>query len=353
MRVCGPRLRALPSCPDGPLFSLLTPLRNTPPRLLDELILSVRCQSWSRWELILVDDASLRQDHLALARRWAERDPRIRFSACAVNGGSRPALNQAVDLATGDFLALLDPDALLHPMALSSFVRLWWGSPDVNLLYANEARINETSRCVSSCIHKPPYDLTTLLRVNYLGRFTAIRRDLVLSAVRDGLIFRPQFDGVEDHDLFLRVAMTGRVRPLHVPMCLYYARTIPTSLARSLDSTPDTELRRHIMLEQHLADRYPGARWRLRGPSPELGNQYPSLRLTVLCAPPSAEAASDGTIPRSARGHAPGSRSAGGPAAPPRRAGPLDQQPVMRSSVHDRARPVARPAPAQPLCGGR
>ena len=58
-------LRAEASCfaelPEGPLFSLLTPLWNTPPRLLDELILSVRCQSWQRWELILVDDGSPRR----------------------------------------------------------------------------------------------------------------------------------------------------------------------------------------------------------------------------------------------------------------------------------------------------
>jgi len=272
--------------PDGPLFSLLTPLWNTPPRLLGELILSVRCQSWSRWELILVDDGSLRKDHLDVARRWAERDPRIRFSARALSGGISRARNQAVDLASGDFLAILDHDDLLHPMALSSFVRLLWGSPDVNLLYSNEARINATSDRVSSCLYKPPFDLTTLLRVNYLGHFTAIRRDLVLSAACDGPIFRPQFDGAEDHDLFLRIALTGRVRPLHVPMCLYYSRTNPTRSALSTDSQPDTERRRNIMLEQHLAELYPGARWQLRGPSPELGNQYPSIRMTALAQHP-------------------------------------------------------------------
>jgi GT2 family glycosyltransferase len=267
---------------EGPFFSLLTPLWNTPPRLLEELILSVRCQSWLRWELILVDDGSHRKDHLEVARRWAERDPRIRFSARAVNGGISRARNQAVELASGDFLAILDHDDLLHPLALSAFVRHLWGRPDVNLLYSNEAKINETSDCVSFYLHKPPFDLTTLLRVNYLCHFTAIRRDLVLSSAREGLVFRPQFDGAEDHDLFLRIAFTGRVRPLHVPMCLYYWRMIATSSAQSADSKPATELRRNRMLEEHLSALYPGARWRLEGPSSELGGQYPSIRLTTL-----------------------------------------------------------------------
>src|SRR5262249_59170811 len=65
--------------PTGPGFSLITPLWNTPPALLQELILSVRLQSWPGWELFLVDDGSERRDHLAVARRWASRDARIRY----------------------------------------------------------------------------------------------------------------------------------------------------------------------------------------------------------------------------------------------------------------------------------
>ena len=152
----------------------------------------------------------------------------------------------------------------------------------MNLLTSNEAKINETSDRVSFCLHKPPFDLATLLRVNYLCHLTAIRRDLLVSAARDGLIFRPQFDGVEDHDLFLRIALTGRVRPLHVPMCLYYWRMIPTSTAMSTATKPDLDLRRSAMLEELLPEIYPGARWQLRGPSPEQGNQYTSIRLTAL-----------------------------------------------------------------------
>jgi GT2 family glycosyltransferase len=274
--------------PDGPVFSLITPLWNTPPLLLQELILSVRLQSWLRWELILVDDGSVRRDHLEVAHRWAERDPRIRYSTRAANGGISVARNEAVARSAGDFLAILDHDDLLHPLALSTFVRHLRSSPEVNLIYSNEAKINGTSDRVQLYLNKPPFDLTTLVRVNYLCHFTAVRRELLLSAAQEGegIVFRPRFDGVEDHDLFLRIALTGRVRPLHVPLCLYYWRMIPTSTALSHETKPDIEPKRQAMLDDLLPAIYPGARCAVLGPNPERGHQYPSIRITALAEYP-------------------------------------------------------------------
>jgi GT2 family glycosyltransferase len=266
----------------GPLFSLITPLWNTPPRLLEELILSVRLQSWLHWELILVDDGSTLREHIAVAQCWARHDGRIRYSARATNGGISVARNQAVALSAGDFVAILDHDDLLHPMALSSFVRHLHSSPEANLLYSNEAKINEASDRVCLYLQKPPFDLTTLLRVNYLCHFTAVKRELLLAATREGMVFRPRFDGVEDHDLYLRTALTGQVRPLHVALCLYYWRMVATSTAVSSATKPDIEPRRKAMLEDLLPEVYPGGRCAIRCPGPEAGHQYPSIRITSL-----------------------------------------------------------------------
>ena len=276
----------LAELPQAPLFSLITPLWNTPPRLLHELILSVRCQSWLHWELILVDDGSVRCDHLDVARHWAARDPRIHLAMRGANGGISAARNEAIALSSGDFLAVLYHDDLLHPLALSTFVRQLHGRPDVNLLYSNEAKINEASDEVGFYLNKPPFDLSTLLRVNYLCHFTAVRRDLVLAVARDGLVFRPQFDGADDHDLFLRMALTGRVRPVHVPMCLYYWRMIATSTAQSEETKPDLDGKRQAMLADLLPKIYSWCRLAAPVPSAELGNQYTSIRITTLEAHP-------------------------------------------------------------------
>jgi GT2 family glycosyltransferase len=272
----------LPELPEQVVFSLLTPLWNTPPRLLRELILSVRCQSWLRWELILVDDGSTARDHIPLAEEWARRDARIKFFALDKNRGISGARNFAIEQSTGDFLVILDHDDLLHPCALGVFARYLNRDRDTNLIFSNEAKINEESDCISGFLTKPPFDLFTLLRYNYICHFTAIRRDLLLSARCDGQVFRPEYDGAEDHDLFLRIALTGRVRPIHVPLFLYYWRMTATSTSVSLSAKPEIAERRLALFDEMVPRAYPGARWAVVPPSAGMAHIHPSIKLRSI-----------------------------------------------------------------------
>ncbi len=268
--------------PEGPLFSIITPLWNTAARLLEETILSVRCQSYGRWELLLVDDASPRREHLGIARRWAEKDPRIRYFELGENQGISGARNAAIEHASGRFLAFLDHDDLIHPSALSCFARRLVQAPETNLLFSNEAKISADSSTVGDFLTKPPFDRFTLLRLNAVCHFTAVRRDLLDNARVDGAVFRSAFDGCEDHDLFLRLAATGRVRAAHVPFFLYYWRTSPSSTARSPEAKPEAPGRRESLLHQFAARSHPGAEWSITPPGPGSAARFPSARPTRL-----------------------------------------------------------------------
>ena len=267
-------------------FSLLTPMYNTPPRLLEELILSVRCQSWLRWELLLVDDGSRRRDHLEVARKWADRDGRIKLYELPENRGISAARNHAIEHSCGDFLAVLDHDDLLHPSTLGIYARHLNRDPEANLIFSNEAKIDEESRHVSHYTTKPPFDVFTLLRANYVCHFTAIRRDLLMAAARDGRVFRSEYDGAEDHDLFLRVALTGRARPVHVPLFLYYWRMTAESTSRSLAAKPEIPARRILLLEELLPEVYPGARWTATPPHASATHVFTSIKLRALADHP-------------------------------------------------------------------
>ncbi len=70
-------------------FSLIALLTNKPDRFLNDLILSVRCQSWFGWELILVDAGRRPRENRMVAERWAERDPRIRLLTTDRHGPCR------------------------------------------------------------------------------------------------------------------------------------------------------------------------------------------------------------------------------------------------------------------------
>lgn len=268
--------------PEQMTFSLLTPMWNTPPRLLRELILSVRSQSYQNWELILVDDGSPRRDHLPDARKWAARDKRIKLYECAENRGISGARNFAIERSTGDFLAILDHDDLIHPSALGVFARHLNANPGANFIFSNEAKIDESSTHVTDFFTKPPFDLFTLVRTNYICHFAAFRRDLMLAALRDGRVFRTEYDGCEDHDLFLRIAMTGRVRPIHVPLFLYYWRTTATSTAAGLECKPEIPRRRVEMLKELIPQIYPGVRWTATQPDHQTNSSWTSLKFTAI-----------------------------------------------------------------------
>lgn len=240
---------------DGtPSFSLLTPLFNTPPRFLEELIASCRLQTWRHWELLLVDDGSTETTHIAVAETWAALDPRIKLIRCEKNGGISKARNVAIRASRGAFVAALDHDDLLHPQALGLVARLLRRKPDVNFLYSNELKINEETTQISRMLVKPDFDLATLERVNYICHLTVIARKLLdLVKVDEETWFRPQYDGVEDHDLFLRLARRSEIRPFHLPLYIYYWRKAPGSTAESLDEKPYVFERGAAMLREHFA----------------------------------------------------------------------------------------------------
>ena len=86
--------------------------------MLEEAIASVRGQTFTDWELCLVDDGSTDPEVIAVLERHAASDPRIHLKRRATAGGISAATNAALDLATGEYIALLDHDDTLTPDAL-------------------------------------------------------------------------------------------------------------------------------------------------------------------------------------------------------------------------------------------
>ena len=190
-----------------PRFSLLAVLRDTRPQHLNELIMSAYCQSYQDWELLLVDDGSISRKHLEVAQRWTHRDERVRLRTLDSPQGPSRALNLALGDSTGDYLVVTDGDGVLHPMALGVFARYVNSSPNVNFVFTNEAEIDPRSTGLTNFFAKAPFDLFTLLRLPYVGRLFAVGRDLLDRAARGGPCFRSEYDGIEEHELLLRIAL--------------------------------------------------------------------------------------------------------------------------------------------------
>ena len=117
-----------------PLFSIITPVYNPPRDAFESCVDSVRAQSAGDWEWCLCDDGSSQP---WVAQRLAElqiQDIRIKVTHRIVNGGIVAASNDAISIATGEFLVLLDNDDMLHPEALALVAGVVSSSPLTDII---------------------------------------------------------------------------------------------------------------------------------------------------------------------------------------------------------------------------
>ena len=215
-----------------PLFSIVTPVYETPLDALEECIRSVVSQSFTDWEWCLVDDAS---PSPAARNRLAElqaNDPRVRLVHRDTNGGIVAASNDALAIADGEFVVLLDHDDVLAVDALADIAQAIEARPDVDYIYSDEDKITPDGRHYEE-FRKPGWSPERLRGQNYCSHISVIRRRIVDAVGR----FREGFDGSQDHDLVLRV--TEKTRKIHhIPRVLYHWRAVPGSTAVAVSEKP-------------------------------------------------------------------------------------------------------------------
>jgi glycosyltransferase involved in cell wall biosynthesis len=208
-----------------PRFSILTPVYETPPAVLSEMLASVRRQSFDDWELCLADDGSKQPEVRQILERAEAEDPRIRVQRRESNAGIVAASNDALAMARGEFVALLDHDDTLHPDALALVSEALDGNPEADYAYTDEDKIDVGGHH-SSPFFKPDWSPERLRTQMYTCHMSVLRRTLVEEVGG----FDPEFEGSQDWDLVLRV--TERARAIvHVPRILYHWRTLETSAA--------------------------------------------------------------------------------------------------------------------------
>ena len=216
----------------SPRISVLTPVYNPPLNVLQETIDSVVRQTFADWELCLVNDCSTDAGVAALLDAAALTDSRIRVMHRAENGGITAASADALAMATGEFVALLDHDDLLNEAALAGVVEIADIHDDFDYSYSDEAHLSPEGKVVTP-FYKPDWSPERLRSQNYCTHFSVLRRSLVneVGGFRDG------FDGSQDYDLILRV--TEKARYIHhFSWVMYLWRQLPTSVAGNRNAKP-------------------------------------------------------------------------------------------------------------------
>ena len=205
-----------------PLISILVPVYNPEPSLLNCCIRSVLYQTYPNWELCLADDCSASPEIAELLENWAARDDRIKIVFHSENKGISEATNSAAKLASGEYVGFLDNDDELAYDCLYHLVK------EINrsgalVLYTDEDLIGDDSSRLS-VFYKPDFNQHLLFSHNYVTHLLVANKALFEEIGG----FRPECDGAQDYDLILRLSeRTEKIS--HIPKILYHWRAVETS----------------------------------------------------------------------------------------------------------------------------
>ena len=231
-----------------PLISVLMPTYNPRREWLIEAIESVRKQIYPHWELCIADDASTDKTVRPILEHYAKEDSRIKVAFRKKNGHISASSNTALQLATGDWVALLDHDDLLSEHALFSVADAINRNPDIRLIYSDEDKIDENGKRFDPYF-KCEWNLDLFYSHNMFSHLGVYRTDLLheINGFRVGL------EGSQDHDLALRCI--ERIEPNqihHIPRVLYHWRVHAESTAQSADAKPYATLAGERALNEHF-----------------------------------------------------------------------------------------------------
>lgn len=287
-------LRVIEKLPRAPLISVLVPVHNPRIAWLRECLESVLAQHYPHWQLCIADDASTDPEVPRVLAEYAERDSRIQVVYRERNGHICAASNSALELARGEFVALLDHDDCLSPHALFHVAEALHRHPDASLLYSDEDKLNEAGERFDPHF-KPQWNPDLLLAQNYISHLGIYQAELVRKIGG----FREGFEGSQDHDLALRV--TQRLAPeqiVHIPHVAYHWRASEGSTALGSDHKGYTSQAGLAAVRDHLQQRVPAAtvklghypntyrvRWPLPEPAPLVSLLIPTRNRVEILKP--------------------------------------------------------------------
>ena len=219
------KLQAKKKFPIMPKISVIVPMYNTKEKFFKDLVECMLRQTYTKWELCLADGSPEKNENL---RKYYEKDSRIKYNFLGENKGIAGNTNAAIEMATGEYIALLDHDDVLAEYALFEVVNYINRKPNSEFLYSDEDKIDENDNRYDAYF-KPDFAPDTLRCQNYICHFSIFKK--VLMEKLNG--FQVGYDGAQDYDIFLRMSEVTKPENItHIPKILYHWRVHSESTAK-------------------------------------------------------------------------------------------------------------------------
>ncbi len=232
-----------------PLISIIIPVYNIGEKFLSECLDSVLNQQYQNFEICIADDCSTKEETINTLKKYEQLDKRVRVVYREQNGHISKASNSALEIAKGEFCALLDNDDVLTKDALYEVVKVLNADKTVDFVYSDEDKLDlDGQRCEPH--FKPDFSPDTLLSNNYICHFTVIRTEKIKSVGG----FATGVEGAQDYDLFLKVTENTK-KIAHIPKILYHWRKVEGSTSMAISEKSYAVDRGKLAVENALKRR--------------------------------------------------------------------------------------------------
>lgn len=199
-----------------PLITVAMPVFNAG-KFLKPALLSIINQTYTNWELILIDDGSTDDCLKDLPELF---DSRIKLIRDGENKGITIRLNEAIDLANGEFFARMDSDDISHPQRFELQLNKLQDQPELDLLSTRAVIINKQNMIIGNFPFKETHE--EICARPWLGFYMAHPSWMgKLDWFKKNRYKEPSLYFCEDQELLLRSFSTSRFSTLNQVLLKY------------------------------------------------------------------------------------------------------------------------------------
>lgn len=206
------------------LVSIITPCYNAA-KYLSQCIGSVQEQTYSNWEMLIVDDSST--DHsVEVIKTFQKNDERIKLIQLNTNSGAAISRNKAIENAQGDYMAFLDADDMWFSNKLELQI-VFMQKNNYAFTYSSYEEIDETGHFLKlKPIFKSHLNYRDLLTANRVGCLTA-----VYDVKQLGKMYMPNIRKRQDYALWLTILKQPHIYCFGLNEVLSQKRVIKSSIS--------------------------------------------------------------------------------------------------------------------------
>ncbi|WP_245812682.1 glycosyltransferase family 2 protein [Belliella buryatensis] len=221
------------------MVSIVTPLHNSS-KFIIETIDGVILQSYTNWEMIIVDDCST-DNGVEIVEKLQKQDDRIKLIKNEINSGPAVSRNRAIEAARGRFIAFLDSDDIWHPTKLEEQLNFMQKNDYVFTFTAYD-KINEKGEKVGHVEIPLEVAYNDLLKTCSIGCLTAM-----YDTRKIGKVYMPIIKKRQDFALWLKILkIVPKAYGLNRPLAKYRLTSNSVSSNKLKASKYQWKVYRHI-----------------------------------------------------------------------------------------------------------